>query len=352
MGDIYDVTIIGGGPAGMYAAFYCGMRDMKTKVIEAKGQLGGFMHMYPEKTIWDVGGIPPISCKQLMEWMSGQAATFQPTIVFNQQITSLIRHPAGHIVLESNGNERHETKSVILAIGRGVTRINKLQVVGADHYNMTNLYYTIQDLESFRNKNVLVSGGGNTAVDWAAELLEVAGSVTLVHRRDEFQAMEWRLSQLRQGAQVRTPYVIDRLHGSSDEIYKVDIRHVDTNKCEEIEVDAVVVNHGYERDYAAIQEWGIALKDGEIIVDGRGATNVEGVFAAGDCVTHERKVYLIASAISDAIQAANGAKLFSAPAAKPVAIVSSHSERFKSLNQLRRGERETVSRTFQSVEEE
>lgn len=188
--ELYDVTIIGGGPAGMYTAFYSGMRDLKTKLIEAKDELGGRMLIYPEKMIWDVGGFTPILCEKLITQLSEQAKTFDPTIVFGQHIVGLEKQADSTYILEAATGEKHWTRTVILAIGRGILRMAKLELEGAERYEVSNLHYTVQELEPFRGKRVLISGGGNSAVDWANELVSIAAQVTVVHRRDHFGGHE------------------------------------------------------------------------------------------------------------------------------------------------------------------
>lgn len=157
--ELYDVTIIGGGPAGMYSAFYSGMRDMKTKLIEARDRLGGRMLFYPEKMIWDVGGVTPILCEDLIKQLEQQARTFEPTLVFEQQIEGFERKADGTILLTSATGEQHWTRTVILAIGYGIYKMAKLELEGADRYEVSNLHYTVQELEPFRGKRVLISGG-------------------------------------------------------------------------------------------------------------------------------------------------------------------------------------------------
>lgn len=141
--ELYDVTIIGGGPAGMYTAFYSGMRDLKTKLIEAREELGGRILIYPEKMIWDVGGLTPTLGKDLIKQLSQQAMTFDPTIVLGQHITGLERQSDGTIILTSATGEQHWTKTVVMAIGYGILEMAKLEIEGADRYEVSNLHYTV-----------------------------------------------------------------------------------------------------------------------------------------------------------------------------------------------------------------
>lgn len=349
--DLYDVTIIGGGPAGMYAAFYAGMRDMKVKLIEGKAYLGGFLHHYAEKTIWDVGGIPPIRCDKLIDWLSEQARTFDPTIVFEQRVDGMERLEGGIFRLTTDTGEVHLTRTIIVAVGRGITEMMKLNIQGADRYELTNLHYTVQGLAGFRGKRVLISGGGNSAVDWANELAEVAEHVTVVHRRDEFGAMERSVAIMKQAADVRTPYTLQELHGEGDAIRAVTIAPVDggensqnsgnsgngTNAnndglAERLEVDAVIVSHGYMRSYGDLLQWGLDIGEKGIRAGSHTETNLPGIYAAGDCVAYPNKVKLIAGAFTDAVLAVNRAMHYIDAEAGDMAYVSSHNEKFREMN--------------------
>ena len=330
--ELYDVTIIGGGPAGMYAAFYGGMRSMKIKLIEGKNELGGFLHTYSEKTIWDVGGIPPIRCDKLIEWLAQQAVTFDPTLVFNQAVVRLQQHKDGTFVLETNTGELHYTRTIIVAVGRGITDLQKLDIEGADRYELTNLSYTVQDLNSFRDKHVLISGGGNSAVDWAIELAEVASKITVIHRKTSFRAMERNVAKMKEVADVRTPYQIVRLYGDNNAIQRVQIAHIENEASETLDVDAVVVSHGYNSNNGVLSDLGFSIVEGVMNVGEQAETQVPGIFAAGDCAAYKSKVRLIAGAFNDAILAVNSAKRYLDPDAPSMAYVSSHNERFKELN--------------------
>lgn len=332
--ELYDVTIVGGGPAGLYTAFYSGMRDLKTKIIEYSSQLGGRMLIYPEKMIWDVGGVTPILGGQLIKQLVEQAKTFDPTIVLNQKVEKLEKQQDGTFMLTSSTGEKHFSKTVILAVGYGVLSMQKLEIEGADRFEVTNLHYTVQELEIFRHKHVLISGGGNSAVDWANELEPIAASVTVVHRRDDFGGHEKNVLRMKESSvRVKTPYEVVQLHGDGDLIQYVSIVNKETGESERVEVDAVIVNHGLKCDYGALEEWGLNIQDEVAIVNEKCETNIEGVYGAGDFIDHPSKVRLIAGAFADGILALNSAKLYLEPDAPKVAYVSSHNIRFKERNE-------------------
>ncbi|WP_019909837.1 NAD(P)/FAD-dependent oxidoreductase [Paenibacillus sp. HW567] len=332
--ELYDVTIIGGGPAGMYTAFYSGMRDLKTKLIEAKEELGGRMLIYPEKMIWDVGGVTPILCRKLIDQLAEQARTFDPTIILGQQIIAQERQEDGTYLLTSATGEQHWTRTIILTIGYGILQMAKLEIEGADRYEVTNLHYTVQELEPFRGKRVLISGGGDSAVDWANELESIAASVTIVHRRDQFGGHEKNIARMKASSvDVRVLHTVSQLHSTNgEEIDKVTVSHVESGASEQLEVDAVIVNHGLKSDFGPLREWGLDMGEWCANVSGRLETNLPGVFAAGDFVDYTSKVRLIAGTFTDAVLALNSAKLYIDPEAPKVAYVSSHNDRFKEKN--------------------
>ncbi|WP_420490539.1 NAD(P)/FAD-dependent oxidoreductase [Neobacillus drentensis] len=312
---LYDVTIIGGGPVGLFTAFYCGMREMETKIIEFLPYLGGKVsYFYPEKVIRDIGGIPAITGEKLIGQLAEQAQTFDPTIVLNQQVVGLERLKDGTFMLTSHNGEKHHTRTIILATGFGTLKSAKLDVDGAEKYEGRNLRYGVERLSDFKDKHVLISGGGNSAVDWANELLPIAKHVTVVHRRHEFSGIERNISNLRKStATIMTPHVLDAVHGEEDRIERVSVKNIETNDTDIIEVDEVLVNHGFCIDLGPIKEWGLEFEFGNIKVDSKMQTNIKGIFAAGDVANYLNKLHLIAGGFSEGPTAVNSAKSYIEP---------------------------------------
>ncbi|MFC4600879.1 NAD(P)/FAD-dependent oxidoreductase [Cohnella hongkongensis] len=338
MRDLYDVTIIGGGPAGLFSAFYSGLRGMKTKIIEFQTFLGGKVNVYPEKMIWDVGGLTPIPGEKLIEQLIAQGTTFHPEVVLGEKVTSISRGEDGIFTLHTASGAAHHSRTVILAVGGGILKPTKLELEGAERYEVTNLHYTVKSLARFKGKTVLISGGGNSAVDWANELEPIAKRVYLTYRKDSLKGHEAEVEKLLSGSVVCLLNTeIEKLIATpgQEAIERVLLRNKDDGAQVELPVDEVIINHGYERDkdLLANSQINIEMKN-EWSVAGTpmSETSVPGVFAAGDILGHEGKLHLIAGAFQDAANAVNRAKQFITPEAEAWGMVSSHNEVFMERN--------------------
>ncbi|GAM12389.1 NAD(P)/FAD-dependent oxidoreductase [Mesobacillus selenatarsenatis] len=335
--EIFDLTIIGGGPAGLYSAFYGGLREMKTKIIEAQPDLGGKIHVYPEKVIWDVGGIGPITGANLIKQLKEQAMTFNPEVVVNEKIESISKDQDLFLLKGASG-EIHYSKSVIVAIGSGILKPQKLNLEGAEKFEVSNLHYMVNSLKYFKDRTVVISGGGNSAIDWANALEPVAKKIYLVHRRDCFSGHESQVTQLMNSSvecvfhSSITNLIADQSRSS---IGYVEITNQNSGEVHRLSVDDVLVNHGFDQDASLLKnsEMEPKLID-DFYIDGTATseTSVPGLFAAGDILKHEGKLNLIAGTFQDAANAVNKAKQFIEPAASQAAMVSSHNKVFSERN--------------------
>ncbi|WP_054958189.1 NAD(P)/FAD-dependent oxidoreductase [Paenibacillus dakarensis] len=321
-----DLLIIGGGPAGMFAAFYGGMRQATVKLIESMPQLGGQLAaLYPEKYIYDVAGFPKVTAQELVNNLSRQMEMFDTDIRLEEKVESVQKLEEHHFVVKTD-KDVHHAKAIIITAGVGAFEPRRLELDNASLFEETNLHYFVSDLSRFQGKRVLISGGGDSAVDWALMLEPIAEQVTLVHRRDKFRAHEHSVERLLASkVNIITPTEISELHGDSH-ITKVTLSHIKTKETQEIEVDDVIVNFGFVSSLGPISEWGIAIESNSIVVDSRMETSIPGIFAAGDITTYPGKVKLIAVGFGEAPIAVNNAKVYFDPDAR---LAPGHSSNMK-----------------------
>ena len=333
--ELYDVTIIGGGPAGLYSAFYSGMRDMKTKIIEFHPFLGGKVNTFLEKVLWDVGGQPPILARDFIDNLVAQAKTFEPTVCLSQKVERIDKEEE-YFVISTNTGEQHYSKSVIIAIGGGTYEPIKLELEGAEKFEMTNLHYTISGIQRFMDKEVLISGGGNAAIDWAVELLPVAKKLTVIYRSEELKAHEAQVKKLvAHGVDIRLNTEMTKLISNEN---RTAIERVVLNENEleyEMNVEEVLVCHGYNRE-VSLDFCDSIMPDRnehqQFNSEGQCKTSIPGIYAVGDIVAYADKVYLLVGTFNDAVLAVNSAKKYLEPDASSYAMVSSHNEKFEERN--------------------
>lgn len=314
---VYDITIIGGGPVGLFTAFYGGMRQASVKIIESLPQLGGQLSaLYPEKYIYDIAGFPKVRAQELVDNLKEQMSRFNQTIALEQAVQTVEKQEDGIFKLTTE-NDVHYTKTIIITAGNGAFQPRRIEIEDATQYEKSNLHYYIDDLNHFAGKKVVVFGGGDSAVDWALMLEPIAEKVTIVHRRDKFRAHEHSVENLRNSkVEIKTPYVPAELIGNGSEITQVVLQDAKGEDREVYDVDAVIVNYGFVSSLGPIKDWGLDIQKNNIVVNSKMETNIPGIYAAGDICTYDGKVKLIASGFGEAPTAVNNAKQYMDPKAK------------------------------------
>jgi len=313
---IIEITIIGGGPTGLFAAFYAGMRQMSVKVIESMPQLGGQLSaLYPEKYIYDVAGFPKVRAQELVDNLIEQAKTADPIYCLDEKVLNVEKRSDGIFELTTTKGV-HLSRAVVITAGCGAFEPRKLNLPEAERFEGKGLYYFVNDMQQFAGKKVLIAGGGDSAVDWALMLEPIADSVTLIHRRDRFRAHEHSVQQMMKSSiQVITPREIQSIHGD-ERIEKVTIVNKQTGETEELKADSIIVSFGFVSSLGPIKNWGLKIEKGSILVNSKMETTIPGIYAAGDIAHYPGKVKLIAAGFGEAPTAVNNAKQYIDPEAR------------------------------------
>ncbi|WP_018661837.1 NAD(P)/FAD-dependent oxidoreductase [Heyndrickxia acidiproducens] len=314
---VYDITIIGGGPTGLFTAFYGGLRKMSVKIIESLPQLGGQLAtLYPEKYIYDVAGFPKIKAKDLVNNLKEQISMFKPAVCLGQSVSNLEKSDDGMFTLTTD-QEIHHSKAVIITAGVGAFQPRRLEVENAAQYEGKNLFYFVNGIDQFAGQKVAILGGGDSAVDWALMLEPIAEKVTLIHRRDKFRAHEHTVEQLKNSrVEIKTPFVASGITGDGHKISQLAIEEVKGERKETIEIDALICNYGFISSLGPIKDWGLEIQKNSIVVNSKLETNIPGVYAAGDICTFDGKVKLIVTGFGEATTAVSNAKAYLDPKAR------------------------------------
>ena len=320
--DIYDFTLIGGGPTGLFGAFYAGLRQMRTKIIDSLPLLGGQLAtLYPEKYIYDVGGFPKVLAKDLVAQFAQQALQYSPTVCLDEKVIRLERvggdtAAEGHLVLTTQKGV-HYTKTVLIAAGVGAFLPRKMDIPDLDRLEGLGVHYFVTDPAALAGKRLVIVGGGDSAFDWSMALGPEAASCLQIHRSERFKAHEDSIKKVQESATVdlRTFYELKAVHGE-DRVEAVTIFDNRTGQEQRVECDALLLNLGFLTNLGPIKEWGLAIEKNAIRVDSTMRTTIPGVYAAGDICTYVGKLKLIATGIGEAGTAANFAKTYLDPGSK------------------------------------
>jgi thioredoxin reductase len=323
--ELFDITVIGGGPTGLFALFYAGMRGAKAKVIDALPELGGQLYaLYPEKYVYDMPGYPAIIAQDLVNQCVEQAMQWPHAVCLEERVSGLVRLDDGTFKLTTDKGE-HLTKTLLLASGIGAIKPRKLPAPSAAQFEDVGLSYYARNFDRFAGKRVLIVGGGDSAVDYALAIAPRATSVTIVHR-SQFRAHPHTVDQMRNSeVDVRQPdFEVKEVHGDG-KVQAVTIVHSKTKEESRIEVDEVLCALGFISDLSELKAWGIEIEGNGVVIDPfTMETSVKGIYAAGDVINHPGKLKLIACGTSEAAIAVNQAMVYINPNNKVQPVHSSN----------------------------
>lgn len=305
---IYDITIVGAGPVGLFAAYYSGLRDLSTKIIDHLPQIGGQLTtLYPQKYIYDVAGFPKILASELAENLFQQAKQYNPFICLEQRVQKLSYLEDETIKITTESGKEHFTRKLILTAGAGVFTPRKLEVPDIERFLNRDFHYLVTNPETFRNKRLLVIGGGDTALDWAIYLKDIASQVTLIHRSNKFVATPSSVKQLlNSDIEALTFTELKDVRGDSHLEGALVVNNI-TQEEREIEIDSILCCIGFTPNLGPLKEWGLELQASSIKTNNRMETNLPSVYAAGDVATYQGKLRLICTGFSEAAIAVNHA---------------------------------------------
>ncbi len=327
----YEVIIIGAGPTGLFSTFLAGLRDIKSLTLEALDFSGGQIpELYPEKTVYDVQGIPKINAIELRDKMEEQARTFGNEILFSSKVTDIIKKDE-NIIVEVNQTKKYSTKTVLICTGIGDFKPRSIGCPGENEFLNKGLSYSVKDIDKFSGKIVAVVGGGDTAIDYANELSETAEKVYVIHHSSSFKAAEKTLENARNNDKIEfiMNTSVAKISGDS-QVRDITLLNVQTNKETSLSIDKIVVAIGHVGKANLFKSADIETSSNgrNIMVNNNFETNVPGIYAVGDvaAIAGEPAHPLIAVAGGDAYRAINIIKKYVAPTSS---LFGGHSSNLK-----------------------
>jgi len=302
-----DIIVIGAGPTGLFTVFEAGLLGLKCILIDNLDKVGGqCAELYPDKPIYDIPGIPIQTAEELVNALLKQIKPFEYSVYLQQRVESLIEHKndtdqISEWTVTTSENNQFKAKNVFIAAGSGSFEPRRPpNIKNPDKYMGKGVSYSVKDKGFYSNKNLIIFGGGDSALDWSVELANIASSVTLVHRRDEFRGAPNTESQMRKLVNegkvlLKTPYVIDSLIGE-DSINGVSVKNFETKQIEDLECDEIIFLFGLHKKLGPIVDWNLELENNKITVDTeKFESNTAGIFAVGDISDYPGKLNLILS---------------------------------------------------------
>jgi thioredoxin reductase (NADPH) len=293
-----DVIIIGAGPVGLFAVHQLGIKGLKAIVVDNLDKAGGqCIELYPDKPIYDIPAVPECTGEELTKRLLEQIKPFKTELYLNERVEEVYQEKENWIV-KTNNNEEFMAPNIIIAGGVGSFEPRKISLKECEKFEGKSVFYAVKNKENFKNKNISIFGGGDSALDWALELSKFS-NITLIHRRDEFRGAQHTLAEIRKlekegKVSIKTPCQIDSLE-SDKELKSITIKY-DDGKTEKISTDVILGFFGLIMKLGPIAEWGLNMDKKTIEVNPENfETNKKGIFAAGDICSYPGKLKLILS---------------------------------------------------------
>jgi thioredoxin reductase (NADPH) len=306
-----DVAIIGAGPSGLFAVFECGMLGLSSHVFDALPEIGGqCTALYPEKPIYDIGGLPAISAGDLIANLEAQAAPFNPVYHLGSQVTHLTEGPDGRFTIANERGDTVNAGAIILAAGAGAFGPNRPPIAALPDFENISVFYACRNTAQFTGKKIVIAGGGDSALDWAIALADIAGKVTLVHRRDKFRGAPASVAALERlvgegKVELAVPFQLSDILGEDGQITHARLTSMD-DEIRDIEADALLCFYGLSHDLSFAHEWGLHLEKKELPVNAATCeTSRAGIYAVGDIACYEGKLKLILTGFAEGAIAAH-----------------------------------------------
>lgn len=309
-----DIVVIGAGPVGLFTVFQAGMLGMKCHVVDALPDVGGQCSaLYPEKPIYDIPSRPCVTGGDLIDDLTAQAAPFGPVYHLDQQVMNVEKNESGFRI-QTTKNTVIDCKVVMIAAGAGAFVPNRPPLMHIEDFEDQSVFYVVRNKQQFAGKDIVIAGGGDSAVDWAIALHGIAKSITVVHRRDKFRAMDETVAQMHDLAtknpaifRIKTPYQLSGLEGEGGVLKAIMLKDMDENE-QKIPADALIALYGLKPELGPIASWGLSLSAHTVTVEASTCeTSVEGIYAIGDIAAYHRKLKLILTGFAEAASACHHA---------------------------------------------
>lgn len=313
-----DAVIVGAGPVGLFQVFELGLLEIKAHIIDSLKEIGGqCIELYPDKPIYDIPAVPVCTGKELTDNLLKQIEPFGATFHLGQEVTVVQRRDDGRFYVETSHGTRFLTKTVFIAAGVGSFQPRTLKVAGIEKFEGRQLFYRVKDPTRFHGRNLVICGGGDSALDWTLDLVGKAESVVLLHRRDGFRAAPASVAKMHELCErMEMQFLVGQISGfeeSGDKLTEIRVTSLD-GVTRRLPLDDLLVFFGLSPKLGPIADWGLQLERKQIAVDTeKFETSVPGIFAVGDINTYPGKKKLILSGFHEAALAAFGAAQYVFP---------------------------------------